>query len=135
MITFFRQFLLSTLFHNSRYLTCLDRINRCVPVNPSVVVSPGVQIPFPNGPNPPKIPTIPATTCPRPHDRSPGLPIQNDFCCDKTCDSDEWAMVPLKIVNVRPPKFSGYQSFPVKNGVVDSSFDIYSPKAYSQTNR
>ncbi|GFR98140.1 tyrosinase [Elysia marginata] len=118
----------------SRYLICLDRISRCVPVNPNDVIPPSGQIPFPNGPN---LPTIPSTSCPRLQERRPvpRLPVQNDFCCDKTCDSGEWAMVPVKIVNVRPPKFTGYRSFPVRNGVVDSNFDIYSPNAYSRTNR
>ncbi|GFO16266.1 tyrosinase [Plakobranchus ocellatus] len=112
----------------SRYLTCLDRISRCVPIIPTGGIPGGPQVPPPNPPSP-------STSCPKAQEKIYGLPVQNDFCCDKTCDSSEWAMIPVKVVNVRPPKFSGYGSFPVKDGRVDSSFDIYSPKAYSQTNR
>ncbi|XP_055897259.1 uncharacterized protein LOC106051404 [Biomphalaria glabrata] len=62
-----------------------------------------------------------------------GVPIQNDFCCNQICDVKEWAILPVKIVNMRPPNLQRYSSYPVRRGMVDSHQDIYSPTAYNKT--
>ncbi|KAK0042168.1 tyrosinase-like protein tyr-1, partial [Biomphalaria pfeifferi] len=55
-------------------------------------------------------------------------PNQNDYCCDGSCDIDNWVMIPVRIVNMRPPNLQKYSSYPVNNGSVESDLDIYSPK-------
>ncbi|KAK6979582.1 tyrosinase-like protein, partial [Biomphalaria glabrata] len=55
-------------------------------------------------------------------------PNQNDYCCDGSCDIDNWVMIPVRIVNMRPPNLQKYSSYPVKDGSVESDLDIYSPK-------
>ncbi|KAH9507505.1 hypothetical protein Btru_051308, partial [Bulinus truncatus] len=72
-------------------------------------------------------------TCPRTESRTFDLPNQNDFCSRDTCDTSQWAMIPVKIVSVRPPRFGKYNSFPVTAGIVDINQDIYSPGAYGDT--
>ncbi|CAG5130855.1 unnamed protein product [Candidula unifasciata] len=123
----------------SRYLSCLERIGRCVPINAAMAVSP---LPDPTTTTTTPVPEIPVSKLPVGSDTSClrqekiyGQPIQNDFCCDKTCDTNEWVTIPVKVISVRPPKFNKYRSYPVHNGRVDSHYDIYSPRAYEHTNR
>nr|KAI8748318.1 TYRosinase family member (tyr-3) [Biomphalaria glabrata] len=68
-------------------------------------------------------------------ERNYAIPNQNDYCCEDQCDIKEWVMIPVKIVNMRPPRFRKYKSFPVKDGVVMEMNDIYSPKLYEDTKR
>jgi hypothetical protein len=76
-------------------------------------------------------------TCPRSRSEVKiyGQPVQNDYCYDNSCDTNKWAMIPVKIISVRPPKFTKYQSYPVHHGRVNTTEDIYSPSANNQTNR
>ncbi|KAI8779251.1 TYRosinase family member (tyr-3) [Biomphalaria glabrata] len=124
----------------SRYLACQLSTGRCIATsrNSPVVPTPApvstpippVSIPTPS-PNIP-LPTNSTETCRRP---SSGLPIQNDYCCDKSCDTSQWALIPVKIISVRPPKFRNYGSYPVTSGHVDKNQDIYAPKAYVNTDK
>ncbi|KAH9507512.1 putative tyrosinase-like protein tyr-3 [Bulinus truncatus] len=63
------------------------------------------------------------------------LPCQNDFCTRDKCDTSLWAMIPVKIISVRPPRYGKYNCFPVKDGEVNYKDDIYSPKAYKDTSK
>ncbi|BFZ13044.1 hypothetical protein BsWGS_16083 [Bradybaena similaris] len=137
----------------SRYLTCRTSIGRCVPVTAGTVTSSSAStnaqneaVPLALLPDPTitQSPVVPGTQLPgaTPSDtmcinpeKSYGQAIQNDFCCDKICDTNEWVMIPVKIISVRPPKFNNYKSYPVHKGLIDNHYDIYSPRAYNQTNR
>nr|QHF16623.1 tyrosinase [Cepaea nemoralis] len=138
----------------SRYLTCLERIGRCVPIDAAralllqpdsavalSVVSQDSQPPGPaNSPGPLSLGSQPPgyvqndTRC-LPQEKSYSQAIQNDFCADNICDSNEWVMIAVGIISVRPPNFKQYHSYPVHKGRVDRHHDIYSPRAYNNTNR
>ncbi|KAH9495710.1 putative tyrosinase-like protein tyr-3 [Bulinus truncatus] len=64
-----------------------------------------------------------------------GQPVQNDYCIDGNCDTNQWAIIPVKLVSTRPPKLQHYNSYPVRAGHLDYRRDIYSPAAYAHTNR
>ncbi|KAH9507503.1 putative tyrosinase-like protein tyr-3 [Bulinus truncatus] len=74
-------------------------------------------------------------TCQLPPPPTYDLPCQNDFCTRDKCDTSLWAMIPVKIVSVRPPRYGKYNCFPVKDGEVNYKDDIYSPKAYKDTSK
>merc|ERR1719239_950516 len=96
--------------------------------NTSPNVNPLIPVPEPTFPN--------AGVCSKvKNPKRYGNPVQKGYCCDKNCDTNQWATIPVKIVSVRPPKFSSYSSYPVRNGRVMTNSDIYSPSAYSKTNR
>ncbi|XP_055897262.1 uncharacterized protein LOC106066172 [Biomphalaria glabrata] len=123
----------------SRYLTCQVSSGRCMALSRSTPVVPTpIPITTPITVPTPPLPTIPpispntSETCKKP---LYGLPIQNDYCCDKSCDTNKWALIPVKIISVRPPKFQKYGSYPVTAGHVDTKQDIYAPKAYAQTEK
>ncbi|XP_059176497.1 uncharacterized protein LOC131956104 [Physella acuta] len=112
----------------SRYLVCQVATGRCLPtVLNAVVTTPTATIPT--------LPSFSGNATDFCKKKSNELPIQNDYCCDKSCDTNKWAMIPVKVVSVRPPKFKKYSSYPVQNGQINYADDIYSPRAYSQTKR
>lgn len=122
----------------SRYLSCQLATGRCIPTrrNDNVPIPPLPLTTTTMSPlitPPPRPNTSNSSGACRQHQY--GLPVQNDYCCDKTCDTNQWAMIPVKIISVRPPKFAKYNSYPVSNGRVSLSEDIYAPNAYSQTKR
>ncbi|KAH9507485.1 putative tyrosinase-like protein tyr-3 [Bulinus truncatus] len=105
----------------NRFLVCQVSTGRCLPTTGTSVVKRSALSPC-----------QPDTCNKQP---SYGLPHQNDYCDGQDCDTNQWAMVPVRIVSVRPPKFQTYNSFPVWSGSVDERLDIYAPAAYNQTRR
>ncbi|KAH9495711.1 prephenate dehydrogenase (NADP(+)) [Bulinus truncatus] len=122
----------------SRYLVCQLSTGRCIASTRTtqVVPTPLPMTTVAPGPSPTPVILPPNSTsgdtCRKP---TYGLPIQNDYCCDKTCDTNQWALIPVKIISVRPPKYQAYNSYPVTAGHVDKNQDIYAPKAYTQTEK
>ncbi|KAH9495708.1 hypothetical protein Btru_016111 [Bulinus truncatus] len=109
-----------------RYLVCQLSTGRCIPTTGGPRKKRSVEEPD----QPPKESGEPETC-----DNEPtyGLPYQNDYCVGNACNTSQWAIIPVRIVNVRPPKFQTYNSYPVSAGQVDQSLDIYAPAAYNQT--
>ncbi|KAI8779245.1 tyrosinase protein tyr-3 [Biomphalaria glabrata] len=105
----------------NRFLVCQLSSGRCVPPVRTTIGKRSADI------------ESSEDTCDKP--RNFDLPYQNDFCVGEWCDFDEWAIIPVKIVHVRPPKFKTYNSYPVISNTVDQRLDIYSPKAYNETRR
>ncbi|KAH9507487.1 prephenate dehydrogenase (NADP(+)), partial [Bulinus truncatus] len=102
-----------------RFLVC--QTNRCLPTTRSTRSKRSAPI------------TDTEDTCQNTTDHY--LPVQNDYCIGQTCDTDDWVMVPLKVVRVRPPEFQEFKSFPVRGGRVDRRRDIYAPETYNEAGR
>ncbi|KAH9495729.1 putative tyrosinase-like protein tyr-3 [Bulinus truncatus] len=121
-----------------RFLVCQLSSGRCIPTTRTSRKKRSVKEPnqYPITTSEPAT-TTDALVEPNTCDREPayGLPYQNDYCIGQTCDTTKWAMVPVRVVSVRPPKFQSYNSFPVWSGSVDDRMDIYSPSAYNQTKK
>ena len=94
-----------------------------IPTEPPLVLPPVV---------PPVHPPYPLPKPPRPEIR----PIQNTYCVNGKCDSNQWAVFPVKLIIRRPPEYKEYGSYPVEHGQINKiRGDIYSPGAYSNVNR
>ena len=146
---------------DSPYLRCQVNSGRCIPltiqemqmnvgpVNPGpgpigpgpigprpnpIPINPGPGPIMPGGPGP--LPPAPPGPDPCAHierERHNVKPCQNSYCANGICDIDQWVYVPVKVVTIRPPEFNQYQSFPVINGDISTTNDIYNPNAYSRT--
>ncbi|KAH9507498.1 hypothetical protein Btru_051300 [Bulinus truncatus] len=107
----------------NRFLVCQQSSGMCIPATRSMTRK---STPDTNSSDtcnmPPKVSTY-------------DLPHQNDFCSKDNCDSRQWAVIPVKIVSVRPPRYDKYNSFPVINGDVNYKDDLYSPRAYNNTSK
>ncbi|KAH9507490.1 hypothetical protein Btru_051289 [Bulinus truncatus] len=107
----------------NRFLVCQQSSGMCIPETRSMTRK---STPDTNSSDtcdmPPKVSTY-------------DLPHQNDFCSRDNCDSRQWAVIPVKIVSVRPPRYDKYNSFPVINGDVNYKDDLYSPRAYNNTSK
>lgn len=101
----------------TKYLSCDVTRARCLPIVPS---------------NPPNNPVGPLPQpCPAPKPQG----YQNSFCMDGTCDMSKWVWIPVKIVSKRPPEFKRYHSYPVMNGAISRTSDIYEPSSYMDASR
>ena len=132
---------------NSRYLRCRVDIGRCIPI--TLDDTPGTENPGPGPVNPNPGPVNPGPINPGPinpvnptspckhieREKHNVKPCQNTFCLNGVCDINQWVYVPVKVVTLRPPGFTKYQSFPVINGDISSTNDIYQPNAYARTKR
>jgi hypothetical protein len=140
----------------SEYLWCDVANARCIPINPafppprpttttsgtgaSTGGGTGGINPTPINPTPvnpiPVAPTTPVVgpqpqTCT--HDKPQAY--QNSFCINGFCDVSQWVWVPVKIVTQRPPEFTDYKSYPVQNGKIYHTNDIYEPSLYADTSK
>lgn len=63
----------------------------------------------------------------------PAIPInqryQNTFNINGLSDVSQWVYLPVKIIYKRPPNFS-YGAYPIVNGALSNTADIYSPMGY-----
>lgn len=63
----------------------------------------------------------------------PAIPVnqryQNTFNINGLSDVSQWVYLPVKIIYKRPPNFS-YSAFPIINGALSNTADIYSPMGY-----
>ncbi|KAK6979563.1 tyrosinase-like protein tyr-1 [Biomphalaria glabrata] len=103
-----------------RFLVCQTSTGRCLPTTRTTRARRNVD-----NPN-----TL--DTCENP---TFGQAIQNDYCCSKTCDTNQWAMIPVRVVSVRPPKFQNYSSYPVTSGQLNRERDIYFPNSNSRIHK
>ncbi|VDI71717.1 Hypothetical predicted protein [Mytilus galloprovincialis] len=79
--------------------------------------------PKPHVPKPPKVkPTL-------------HKPVQNNFCVNGKSDTREWVYLPIRVTYQRPPDFTNYGSYPIRNGKQASKSDIYAPSGYSAMNK
>ncbi|KAH9507501.1 putative tyrosinase-like protein tyr-3 [Bulinus truncatus] len=113
----------------NRFLVCQVSSGKCIPTTRSTPrPTPRARRSTPNQDS--------SDTCETPAPPTTfDLPYQNDFCSRDLCDTRQWAVIPVKIVSVRPPKYARYNSFPVTNGDVNYKDDLYSPKAYKNTSK
>ncbi|XP_067652668.1 uncharacterized protein [Haliotis asinina] len=112
----------------------------CPPGQPGCPAGPPTRPPtcLPGQPwcptSPPPMST-PKPTPPKQPCKQEVLPTQNNFCIDGMCDTNGWVYVPVKVVSMRPPGLKKYDSYPISNGKVSKTNDIYQPSAYAETNR
>ncbi|XP_041375789.1 uncharacterized protein LOC121388499 [Gigantopelta aegis] len=147
---------------DSPYLRCQLNTGRCIPItlqetplpmNPGSgpvtnppPVGPGLPPPVGPGLPPPVGPGLPPPTgpgLPPPVDQCAHIeqerhnvkPCQNSYCVNGICDINQWVYVPVKVVTIRPPEYNRYNSFPIINGDVSMTNDIYNPSGYSRTKK
>ncbi|KAJ8302701.1 hypothetical protein KUTeg_019097 [Tegillarca granosa] len=57
--------------------------------------------------------------------------IQNTFCINDNCTTENWAFLPVEVVQLRPPGYHSQRSHPViNNHDIDWGHDIYIPEKY-----
>ena len=104
------------------------------PIDPPIhpPIDPPIQPPI----EPPILPPIDPPIHPPLPPKREIIPIQNTFCLNGKCDSNQWAVFPIKLIIRRPPEYKEYGSYPVEHGRINKiRGDIYSPGAYSNVNR